>query len=73
MGELRVTICFFNSRIGPNKTYLLHVVGGEMLTKTSKETVIYMRFERFASDRVKILETNAIEKCKCYYCSEKRY
>lgn len=56
-------------RAGLGKTHLSHAIGNYILQKNPNTKILYLPSERFVSDMVKALKTNATEKFKNYYRS----
>lgn len=59
---------FFYGGMGLGKIYLLYVVGNGIVVCKLNVKVVYMYFECFVQDMVKVLQNNVIEEFKCYYC-----
>ncbi|MDB6096730.1 MAG: dnaA [Francisellaceae bacterium] len=60
---------FLYGGVGLGKTHLMHAVGNLILKRKNHARVIYLHSERFVSEMVKALQSNAINEFKKYYRS----
>jgi len=60
---------FIYGGVGLGKTHLMHAVGNLIISKHPGAQILYLHSERYVSDMVKSLQSNAMEDFKRYYRS----